>query len=292
MNSISKRGLTFAAVVTAMALTAGGTSVAVGEITSKNIKDGTIKIKDIKPGTVAALRGSRGPAGPAGPQGPAGTGGAAQGATPFPGANWSIVHRNVIGAADADLGAGPLDAPYGDGALQLRTASPNDKTAFGNEQDFVGDLVSGLVNIEYSVFTTGENIDKSPVGGTFGNMPSVAFEIDPNLSTTSTNYSTLVFVAANTAPNAWTRINAITAPGAHWALTGAAGTATGCSTAGAYCTWAAIQTALDDGGTAATILTAQVTKGRDYAFSGAVDGLRINNELFNFEPGGVTTTTP
>jgi hypothetical protein len=35
-----------------------------------------------------------------------------------------------------------------------------------------------------------------------------------------------------------------------------------------------------------------VTKGRDYAFSGAVDALRINNQVFDFEPFGVYTRTP
>jgi hypothetical protein len=32
--------------------------------------------------------------------------------------------------------------------------------------------------------------------------------------------------------------------------------------------------------------------GRDYAWSGAVDGLRINGAVFDFEPFGVQTTTP
>jgi hypothetical protein len=30
-----------------------------------------------------------------------------------------------------------------------------------------------------------------------------------------------------------------------------------------------------------------ITKGRDWAFSGAVDNLRINNAVFDFEPFGV-----
>jgi hypothetical protein len=40
------------------------------------------------------------------------------------------------------------------------------------------------------------------------------------------------------------------------------------------------------------ILSVQVGKGRDFAFSGAVDSLVINNEKFDFEPFGVITTTP
>ena len=42
----------------------------------------------------------------------------------------------------------------------------------------------------------------------------------------------------------------------------------------------------------ASIYTAQITKGRDYAFSGAVDALRINNQVFDFEPFGVYTRQP
>jgi hypothetical protein len=33
-------------------------------------------------------------------------------------------------------------------------------------------------------------------------------------------------------------------------------------------------------------------QGKDYAFSGAVDALRVNGEVFDFEPFGVRTTTP
>jgi hypothetical protein len=46
---------------------------------------------------------------------------------------------------------------------------------------------------------------------------------------------------------------------------------------------------LDDGGDPATILSAAVTKGRDYAWQGAVDGLRINGTVFDFEENGVFT---
>ena len=42
----------------------------------------------------------------------------------------------------------------------------------------------------------------------------------------------------------------------------------------------------------ATLFTAQITKGRDYAFSGAVDALQINNVVYDFEPFGVSEATP
>ena len=42
-----------------------------------------------------------------------------------------------------------------------------------------------------------------------------------------------------------------------------------------------------DGGEPARILTVAIAKGRDYEWSGAVDGLRINSTVFDFEETGV-----
>lgn len=51
-------------------------------VTSPKIKDGTIKVRDLAPGTVASLRGSAGPAGKDGAAGPAGPAGVAGPAGP------------------------------------------------------------------------------------------------------------------------------------------------------------------------------------------------------------------
>ncbi len=37
-------------------------------------------------------------------------------------------------------------------------------------------------------------------------------------------------------------------------------------------------------------MSVQITKGPDYAFSGAVDNLRINKTVYDFEPFGVHST--
>ena len=55
---------------------------------------------------------------------------------------------------------------------------------------------------------------------------------------------------------------------------------------GARCTFAELQDHLDDGGEPPTILTVAVGKGRDFAWSGAVDGLRVNDTVFDFEERG------
>ena len=102
----------------------------------------------------------------------------------------------------------------GQGALNLRTGSATDKTAFGNETDFRGTKVKDLSAIGYSVFTTGENRATAP-----NNMPSITFEIDPNV-VGSGNYTSLVYAPDNSAPNAWTPIDAKNDSGKHWGLTG------------------------------------------------------------------------
>ena len=168
------------------------------------------------------------------------------------------------------------------GSLGIRTGAGTDKASFGNQVDFAGDTLASINTVKYAVYTTGENRAIS-----VGNLPNVSFEVDPNgpTNTASPNFSTLNFVPVDAAANAWTTIDASTAK--QWYLTGAAGTATGCNQT-TYCTLAEVKTALPD----ATIFTAQIGKGRDNVFSGAVDGLQINGDVFDFEPTGVVTTTP
>jgi hypothetical protein len=124
------------------------------------------------------------------------------------------------------------------------------------------------------VFTTGEN-NSAPIDN---NLPSVEFEVDPH---TTRTYSTLVFVPSPAASNAWTQEDASTAK--QWYFTGGLGTDTGCNQT-TYCTLAQAQTAVPD----ATLISVEITKGRDYAFSGAVDDLQLNNKVYDFEPLGVT----
>ncbi|MEU9152869.1 hypothetical protein AB0D59_20480 [Streptomyces sp. NPDC048417] len=73
-----------------------------------------------------------------------------------------------------------------------------------------------------------------------------------------------------------------------WYLTGSAGTATGCNLT-TPCTFEHLKTELNDGGAQPTIYTAAVGKGRDYMWIGAVDGLRINRTVYDFEADGVRT---
>ncbi|MDX6373780.1 MAG: hypothetical protein QOD98_2768 [Nocardioidaceae bacterium] len=68
------RLVTILAGATVIALIGAGAGYSAGLITSADIKDHTIKLKDIRPGTVKKLKGQTGPTGPQGPAGPSGTG--------------------------------------------------------------------------------------------------------------------------------------------------------------------------------------------------------------------------
>jgi hypothetical protein len=250
-------------------------------------------------------QGGSGAQGPPGSNGQNGSNGANGANATYAGPNWGVVDRNTIGSPQIALRAGPTVAPgtgtgappFGDGSLGLLVDDPtgaataDEKAAFGNQVDFAGDPVSGLDEVGFRVFTTGEN------SGSGVNMPNIAFEVDPNITGNASNFSTLVFVPdANSAVNQWSGyIDATDPDEGYWYLTGTAGNngpsgtppGTGCNIA-AECEFDDVKAALPN----ATILIAQVGKGRDADWQGAIDGLRINNEVFDFEPFGVITRTP
>ena len=306
---------------TATALVAGGTTAtAASLITSKDIKDGTIQNRDIKRGAITANRLSKGvqaqlkragstsssalsqspPAGRSGANGANGAQGPKgdKGDKGDPGTDanlptagkWGVIFRNTVGSPFVALGAGPGTPPHGTGSLSMMVAGADqptgsEKAAFGNESGYTGDLESSFTDIRFWVWQTAEDISRGTP-----NMPGITFEIDPNLNTPATNYSSLVFMAPNSAANQWSEVNAVTTPaaasGSGWYLTGAAGNATGCKLS-APCTWAQIQTALNDGGDPATVLSVAVTKGRDFSWQGAIDALQLNDTVIDFEEHGV-----
>ena len=97
--------------------------------------------------------------------------------------------------------------------------------------------------ISFWVYTTGENEAYGSNTPGLGNMPSIQFEIDPNVAAVNSNYASLIYVPGNTAPNAWTHIDAVAENGSHWAFTRDLdpvrdGNQAHCFTAGSYCTFA------------------------------------------------------
>lgn len=240
-------------------------------VTSAKIRNGTIRPADLS----AAVR--------------------QQLMTTFAGPNWGIVDRSVVGNGDSYLRAGPSAAaggqstkpPYGIGSLGMRVGASTDKATFGDQVDFAGMPVSGITTLSYWVFRGGSSVV----------TPNLQFEINPNLASSPATFTTLSFENPTVPANVWTKVDPTTGP-AGWGMTGVAGTATGCqpTPVTARCTWDQIQTALasDNNGTPAAISFAvQFNMGTGAAqSSSAVDGLQINNQVFDFEPFGVSKVAP
>lgn len=222
------------------------------------------------------------------------------------GAHWGLITRNTVGSAVADLRSGPYGSfgvtgpasqpPFGTGSLGLQVSdnamsggTPQEKVSFGNEVDFLGNQVQNLTAVGYRVFQTSENAAISP-----SNLPNITLEIDPNVGTS--NYTSMVWVP-DPIPTGqldrWSDFQSAAHQG-QWYFTGAAGTVTGCDQT-TMCTFANAKQALvtnnngqnPNGG---SIYTVAIAKGRDNAWVGAVDGLRINNTRYDFEAYGVNDT--
>jgi len=213
--------------------------------------------------------------------------------------HWGVIDRNTIGSPVAELRDGPFVVPttasgvppFGKGSLGIIVGDGTEKAAFGNEVDFFGDNFLDLTQVGYRVFQTGEDVDY----GGLSNLPNITFELDPNLTASSANYTSLVWNPGPNSPsnvNQWSPYIDATSNGT-WYFTGNSNpgsvpTVTGCSQA-TPCSFTAIKTALNDGDGTPTVLSVAIAKGRDSQFQGAVDGLRLNSKVYDFEaqPDGV-----
>ncbi|MFI5796769.1 hypothetical protein [Streptomyces sp. NPDC051677] len=216
--------------------------------------------------------------------------------------HWGIITRNTIGSPVAELRNGPFGSfgvtgtaarpPYGRGSLGIevvgRSLNPPlnpqviERVDFGNEVDFFGKSLLGLRRIGFHVFQTDENVDYGGVR----NMPNIRFEIDPNLNTTE-EYSSLVWLPGpSPVTDSWSPFLDATRTGG-WYLTGNTGTVTGCTLA-TPCTFTALKAAFTSRNARPTVYTIAVSKGPDFMWIGAVDGLRLNDHVYDFERSGVT----
>ncbi|MGW5171702.1 hypothetical protein ACWEQU_28345 [Streptomyces nodosus] len=213
--------------------------------------------------------------------------------------HWGVITRNTIGSPVAALRNGPFGSfgvtgpsarpPFGTGSLGIEVADnattltpPSESVDFGNEVDFFGDRVLGLQQVGFHVFQTNENI---AYGGP-DNMPNIRFEIDPNVAAHPTDHYTSMVWVPDAAPvtDRWSPYIDATRTG-FWFLSGGE---TACTQA-ARCTFAQLKASLNDGGPQPVIFSAAVSKGRDHMWIGAVDGLRINQNIYDFEADGVKT---
>lgn len=260
--------------ILALFLALSGGAYAVTQINGHNIRNGTIAHTKLTPTTRAVWNHSFG-------------------------SHWGIIDRNTIGSAVADLRAGPYGSfgvtgpssrpPSGYGSLGIQVSDsatsftpPAEKVAFGNEVDFFGDPVSGLSQVGFRVFQTGENATINS-----RNMPNITLEINPHV-VGGDAYTSMVWApAAAPVTNQWSGYLDATSTG-DWTFTGTEGTVTSCNQT-TPCSFTAAKAALVafNDGTPASIYTVAVAKGRDHTWAGAVDNLRVNSKIYNFEPYGV-----
>lgn len=213
---------------------------------------------------------------------------------------WGVIGRNTLGASTAVLRLGPwgrdpagnpaatVPPPYGTGSLGIVVSSGDDKIAFGTEEEYAGVPLNSISTLKYWIF---EGVDPPLVNA----PPSIALEVDPNLDP-AINYTSLVYVPSQSTPpsapparlaNTWQQYDAGAEGGKWYATNGATATATGCTQA-SPCTFSALKAALPD---AVITFSLAISKGRDNPFVGAVDGLQVNNALYDFEPLGVRKFT-
>jgi hypothetical protein len=213
---------------------------------------------------------------------------------PVASSRWGIIYRNTIGGPNAVLRGGPYDRsvlnsgaadippPYGVGSLGIIVGSANEKIDFGDETDFAGMPLSAVNVLKYWIYAGGDTL----AGVT---MPIISIEANPRLGAstfTSLNYvpdfSVPPSAPATRLPNTWQQYIA-SAAGSGWFATGATGTATGCTQI-TRCSFTVLKSRLPN---AVISLSLGISKGRDTPFAGAVDGLQVNDTVYDFEPSGV-----
>ena len=209
---------------------------------------------------------------------------------------WGIVYRNTLGGPNAVLRLGPwgrspasadaatVPPPYGIGSLGLIVADGTEQIEFGDETTYAGLPLSGITTLKYWLF---DGEDAPPTY----ELPFIKLEVDPNL-TPAVNYTSLNYLPLRSvSPSApavrevknWQQYEPSAAGSAWYASNGATATATGCTQI-TPCTFALLKSRMPD---AVITQSVGIAKGRDNAFTGAVDGVQINNRLFDFEPDGV-----
>lgn len=214
---------------------------------------------------------------------------------PLFGDKWGIIGRNTLGQPNAVLRNGPYGRttaafaatqapPFGDGSLGIIVGSGADKIAFGNETIFAGTSLSSINTLRYWVFAGVDSMTGVIV-------PNITIEADPNVGTS--DYTSLVYLpnisaspSAPTTPlaNVWQRYDA-SAAGSQWYATGATGPLIGCTLA-TPCSFTDLKAKLPN---AVVSYSLGFSKGRDTSFIGAVDGLQVNNIVYDFEFTGVRT---
>lgn len=284
------RGSIRTIVVAAAVAVVFGSSFAVASslITSKNIKNGTIKPADLnkklqkkinkRTTAAAAIPGQQGPNGAEGKQGPEGKTGPAGTPAAVGLSTCGPMPRNEFGSPVAETGTTAM----GVNALILGTASGAEKAEYGSEVEFKGLKISSIIQIGFNVYVTDEDL----AFGTY--QPNIQMEVDPKVP--AGTFSSLVYqppisqlkldqfsgyidatqTPVNTGQDGW-----------YFAKTAVA-SATGCTQAH-LCSLAEVKTAAPN---AEVTNSLGLGKGRDSQFEGAISEFKLNGAVYTFGPGG------
>ena len=303
-----------------------GKNVKDGSLTGGDIKRGSVPLGDLSKGAQALIKraGAQGPQGAPGAQGTPGAPGAQGGpgpqggagpqgpGTPVSTARWGVIGRNTVGSPVTQYRVGPFGRtgpsdfsadeppPAGVGSLGILTGvlpdgsdsgtePDNEKVHFGNEADFAEIKIDALASLTYSIFT---DVRSAAFANT--SRPGVTMEVDPHIQ--GEPGATLVYLPkASAAPSApatpaagrWLTYDAL-ADGSQWYspdATLADDKGTECRLQNP-CTWSELKgfTGPD------AKITLSLGFLSDAPFQGAVDALRVNNQRFDFEPGGVVVS--
>ncbi|WP_326822131.1 ice-binding family protein [Streptosporangium sp. NBC_01756] len=262
------------------------------------------------PKGTAGVDGAQGPTGPAGPVGPAGADGARGPAGPegpvgadgapavFSAEKRGIVGRKTSDSANAVHRVDPYgrssssnpsaDAtpPYGTGSLGITAGGGADKITVGNETDFAEQSLSDLGTLKYWVFAKADSM-------TDVMLPTIGIEVDPHVG--PAGYTTLVYLPdssispsapASRTPDVWQEYDA-SAAGGRWYASGTTGNLIDCSMV-SPCSFDELKAKLPD---AVIAYGPGLSTGSGNVFVGAVDGLQINDTIYDFEPLAVRKTT-
>ena len=213
---------------------------------------------------------------------------------------WGMILRNTNGQPTAALRGGPygrsgpsslaatIPPPYGVGSLAILVGTIVQKTDFGNETIFAGLPLRAIDVLKYWIFV-GE--DTPIVSG----LPIISIEADPRaagVGYTSLNYGPPLSTPPSRPPvifpNTWQQYDASGAGSGWYATNGTIQALTGCTQV-TPCSFATLKSRLPN---AVVSLSIGISAGGGSTFVGAVDGLQINNTVYDFEPFGVRRTIP
>jgi hypothetical protein len=221
----------------------------------------------------------------------------------FSSSKWGVILRNTRGEPTAALRGGPygrsgpsrlaatIPPPYGVGSLGILVGTTAEKVDFGNETVFAGLPLRDISVLKYWIYV-GE--DTPAILG----LPIISIEANPMLpALPAVTYTSLNYAPALSTPpsrpstvlsNTWQQYDASGAGSGWYASNGMVQAATGC-TQGSPCSFDVLKSKLPN---AFVSFSIGISAGPGATFAGAVDGLQVNNTVYDFEPFGVRRTIP